>query len=122
MNEQSLDMPRVDRDINGVRYRCNRLLLGDWIELETLIIRVLGVQVLDLDENNIASAAPVALKRASKNDHEQVFELLGRALMVQREDGKWAQLTRATCASSRVRSACSSRCSSRIFSKGSANS
>ena len=93
--ETKLDLPRVDREVGEHEYRCTRLLLGDWIELEVLVMRVLGAQVLDLDEKSIASYAPTAIQSANKRDHEALFELMGRALQVRSGQGGWALLTRA---------------------------
>lgn len=93
--DKNLDLPRIDREIGEHEYRCVRLMLGNWIELEVLIIRILGAQVLDLDEKNIGAYAPAALQGANKKDHEILFELMGRSLQTRTEQGNWALLTRA---------------------------
>lgn len=93
--EARLDLPRIDREIGEHEYRCARLLLGDWIELEVLVMKVLGAQVLDLDEKNLMTYAPTMVQGANKRDHEALFELVGRSLQVRSGQGGWALLTRA---------------------------
>lgn len=93
-DEKRLDLPRIDREIGDHEYRCSRLLLGHWIELEVLIIGILGSQVLDLDEKNLGAYAPKILGGASVRDHELLMVLLGRALQVRTDRGSWSQLTR----------------------------
>lgn len=90
---ERIDLPRIDRTIGDHDYRCSRLLLNNWIELEVLATSILGHQVLDLDENNLGSIAPKLLQGSNTRDHEALITLLGKSLQVH-DRGSWTQLTR----------------------------
>lgn len=96
MAEQIIDLPYVERKAGEHTYRCSRLLLTDWIALEALLMQVLGIQILDMDENNLAAYAPHAISRSSKDDHEKLFELLGKCLTVKNAEGGWSMISRQT--------------------------
>ena len=91
---KAIDLPRIDREIGSHEYRCQRLMLKDWIALEVLVVKALGMQVLDIDEKNLSSFAPRILSGANTRDHEALFELIGLALQV-KSRGKFSLLTRA---------------------------
>lgn len=94
MSENRIDLPYKERKVGDHKYRCSRLLLSKWLELEALLMRVLGIQVLDLDENNLGAYAPRAIAASTAQDHEKIFELLGECLIVQVGDGGWSMLSR----------------------------
>lgn len=94
--EKIIDLPYLEREIGCHTYRCDRHLLKDWIELETLLIRVLDMQVLDMDEGNLGAYAPRILGAATKADHEQIFDLLSRSIKVQNPEGGWSMISRQT--------------------------
>ena len=94
MAEQRIDLPYTERKIGEHTYRCSCLLLSKWIELEALLMKVLGVQVLDIDENNLGAAAPRAISASNAEDHEKIFELMGLCLVVRNEEGGWSMLSR----------------------------
>lgn len=89
-----LDLPSVERTIYSHEYRATRLTLGDWIELEALVIRILGTQVLDINEENLSALAPMALRGADPSVHKKVFELAAKSLAYRDGDG-WRPLTMA---------------------------
>ncbi len=91
----SIDLPYQERDIGEHKYRCDRLLLSKWIELEALLMKVLGTQVLDMDENNLGAYAPKAISQSSAADHGKIFELMGECLFVHNEEGGLSTLNRA---------------------------
>lgn len=92
----TIDLPFEEREIGEHLYRCDRLLLSKWIELEALLMRVLGLQVLELDEKNIAAYAPRAISQSTAADHDKIFALMGECLFVKMPEGTWAHLTRVT--------------------------
>jgi hypothetical protein len=97
VSEKTLDLPYIERQIGEHVYRCPRLLLGRWLDLEALLMKVLGVQVLDLDENNLGAYAPKAIASSTAQDHEKIFELLGECpLAVKNAEGGWSMLSRET--------------------------
>jgi hypothetical protein len=92
-----LDLPYLERKIGKHTYRCNALLLGKWIELEALVMKVLGVQVIDLDEKNLGAYIPRMIASSTAEDHEKIFELMGDCpLSVKNAEGGWSMLLRAT--------------------------
>lgn len=95
MSENRIDLPFEERVIGDHTYRCNRLLLGKWIELEALVMKVLGVQILDMDEKNIGSYAPRAISQSNAADHNKMFELMGECLFVANNEGGLSILSRA---------------------------
>jgi hypothetical protein len=96
MSEKIIDLPYIEREVGEHTYRCNRLLLSDWLELEAIIVRLLHVQVADIDERNLADYIIRAISTSSKADHEQVFALMGKCLGVRNPEGGWSQLSRQT--------------------------
>jgi len=96
MSEKRIDLPYQERQVGEHLYRCSRLLLSNWIELEALLMRVLGVQVLDLDESNLGAYAPKAIAASTAQDHEKIFQLMGACLVVQNDGGGWSMLSRET--------------------------
>jgi hypothetical protein len=87
------ELPSEEREVYEHTYRARRLLLGDWIELETLVMSLIGSQVLDLDENNLSSLAPAAIRSSNPQAHRKLFELLGKSIDVQKDGGGWSPLT-----------------------------
>lgn len=96
MAEKIIDLPYIEREAGEHTYRCDRLLLTDWIALEALLMRVFGVQILDMDEKNLGAYAPHAISASTGKDHEAVFELLGKCLRVRNEEGGWSMISRET--------------------------
>lgn len=96
MAEKIVDLPYQERRVGEHTYKCSRLLLSRWIELEALLLKVLGVQVLDLDESNLGSYAPKAIMSSTAQDHEQIFALMGECVSVKNDAGGWGMLSRET--------------------------
>lgn len=92
----TIDLPYIERDVGEHKYKCSRLLLKHWIELESLLLKVLGIQILDMDENNLAAYAPRAISASTAADHEKIFELLAHCLQVKNPEGGWSMLSRQT--------------------------
>lgn len=94
MTEQRIDLPYEERQICEHTYRCSRLLMSKWIELEVLLMRVLGIQVIDVDESNLGAYASRVISASTGSDHEKVFELMGECLIVRNSEGGWSMLSR----------------------------
>jgi hypothetical protein len=94
--EKIVDLPSVERSIGENTYKCSRLKLKYWIELEALLMKILGAQVLDLDENNLGAYAARAISASTAQDHEKIFELMGHCVHVQNDAGGWGMLSRET--------------------------
>lgn len=94
MSENRIDLPHIERHIGEHLYRCSNLLLSKWLELETLVLKLLGTQVLDIDENNLDKYVGRIVLKSTRDDHEKLFELLGECLIVQMPEGNWSALSR----------------------------
>jgi hypothetical protein len=94
--KKELNLPSEERTIGENRYRCSRLMLTQWIELEALLMKILGAQVLDLDENNLGAYATRAISSSTAQDHEKIFELMGYSVSVKNPQGGWGMLSRET--------------------------
>lgn len=96
MSEKTVDLPSTERKVGENHYKCSRLLLKQWIELEALLMKILGAQVLDLDENNLGAYASRAISSSTAQDHEKIFELMGYSVSVKNPQGGWGMLSRET--------------------------
>lgn len=96
MTEKKLDLPSEERKIGENHYKCSRLMLTQWIELESLLMRLLGAQVMDLDENNFGAYAEKAISSSTARDHEKIFGLMGYSVSVKNPQGGWGMLSRET--------------------------
>jgi hypothetical protein len=96
VTENRIDLPFEERVIGEHTYRCSALMLTQWIELEALLMKVLGLQVLDMDEKNLGAYAPKAIASSTAQDHEKIFQLLGYCLVVRNKEGGLTMLSRET--------------------------
>lgn len=94
--KKELDLPSEERKIGENHYKCSRLMMTQWIELEALIMKLLGAQVLDLDEKNLGVYAARAISSSTAQDHEKILELMSYSLSVKNPQGGWGMLSRET--------------------------